>query len=354
LVYHFADHLGTVRVTFDRTGRVLDTLKLGPFGEVIDEASCDQRIQFTGHHRDAATGLDYMMARYYTRIYARFLTVDPVRPTPEAPQAWNAYSYAVGNPIRFIDPDGQSAWKKLIIIIWQQSPSKAKVVVKTQPKKGADARKAVDKAKEKVPEGAHLAVNVKGSQADARTVATALSSNRKARGPEVSGQGEYTIHFNPEAGPHADVHVQTHKDFVATMGRNANEARGLAILGAVAPLSYALLQDAEATPGEVASAALWEILIAGGPLGAFAGRWTLAAWGLGCRGVEARGCRRGPPVSAWTAGVSVVVPLGGGVGSGREGNARGGRRPSEAVPSRRVTRPGVGPGCHEGCGSSCR
>jgi len=50
-----------------------------------------------------------MMARYYGAGLGRFLSVDP---DPGArrllePQAWNAYSYCLGNPLKFVDPDGK-------------------------------------------------------------------------------------------------------------------------------------------------------------------------------------------------------------------------------------------------------
>lgn len=38
---------------------------------------------------------------------ARFVSTDPVQATPNAPESFNRYHYAAGNPYRFTDPDGR-------------------------------------------------------------------------------------------------------------------------------------------------------------------------------------------------------------------------------------------------------
>jgi RHS repeat-associated protein len=87
----------------------------------------DHNLQeFTGKERDAETGLDFFLARYYSSAQGRFTSrdewaggiVDPFTggqvgkpgPLPYAditdPQTLNKYAYVRNNPLRYTDPDG--------------------------------------------------------------------------------------------------------------------------------------------------------------------------------------------------------------------------------------------------------
>jgi RHS repeat-associated protein len=86
-----------------------------PFGEEAPGSDRDAsiRLKFTGHERDTnseALTVDYMHARYYATATGRFLSVDPERESVNirAPQTWNRYSYALNNPVLYIDPDGRA------------------------------------------------------------------------------------------------------------------------------------------------------------------------------------------------------------------------------------------------------
>jgi RHS repeat-associated protein len=72
----------------------------------------DVRQQFTAKERDNETGLDYFGARYYGSAQGRFTTADPLLSSgrPSNPQTWNKYSYTLGNPLKFVDPDGFFEW----------------------------------------------------------------------------------------------------------------------------------------------------------------------------------------------------------------------------------------------------
>jgi len=117
LFYHL-DHLGSPRIITNESGGILRDnhgVEVGrhhymPFGEelpLIDQASSNTR-QFTGHERDAESGLDYMLARYHSSSLGRFMAVDPDNDTTlEDPQSWNRYAYVRNNPISFLDPSGR-------------------------------------------------------------------------------------------------------------------------------------------------------------------------------------------------------------------------------------------------------
>jgi RHS repeat-associated protein len=109
------DHLGSTRVVTDIDGRVVAASSFEPFGEEV--AWREPRLgaeetahRFTGHERDEASGLDYMMARYFDPDLGRFLSRDPLIPMGKNlvhPQRWNRYTYALNNPVNFTDPTGE-------------------------------------------------------------------------------------------------------------------------------------------------------------------------------------------------------------------------------------------------------
>ncbi len=68
------------------------------------------RSRCSGKERDAESGLDYFLARYYSGAQGRFTSVDPdidLAFHVSDPQGWNGYAYARNNPLRFVDPDGR-------------------------------------------------------------------------------------------------------------------------------------------------------------------------------------------------------------------------------------------------------
>jgi len=115
------DHLGSPRkeTLWDRTEATVTPAterKYYPFGaEALAVSQYGHTRRFTGHERDlfnpAGTDddLDYLHARFRSPLTGRFLSVDPILSLKRAmkrPQAWNRYSYVVGNPLKYIDPSG--------------------------------------------------------------------------------------------------------------------------------------------------------------------------------------------------------------------------------------------------------
>jgi RHS repeat-associated protein len=109
LTYYHLDHLGTPRILTDINGVRVQGQHFLPFGEEMPFEGGTNTRKFTGHERDAETGLDYMMARYYQASLGRFMAVDPAASSAQAvgPQSWNRYAYAGNNPLRNLDPNGQ-------------------------------------------------------------------------------------------------------------------------------------------------------------------------------------------------------------------------------------------------------
>ena len=61
---------------------------------------------FTGREHLMVFNLINMNGRIYDPILERFLSPDPYIQAPDFPNNFNWYSYALNNPLRFIDPLG--------------------------------------------------------------------------------------------------------------------------------------------------------------------------------------------------------------------------------------------------------
>ncbi|MCZ2076118.1 MAG: RHS repeat-associated core domain-containing protein, partial [Bryobacterales bacterium] len=115
------DHLGSTRLLMNAAGTNLKRFDYVPFGEEIPVGiggrtaakgygqAADVAQRFTGKERDEETGLDYFGARYYSGAQGRFTSVDPsmLSTVLSNPQTWNRYTYALNNPLRYVDPNGE-------------------------------------------------------------------------------------------------------------------------------------------------------------------------------------------------------------------------------------------------------
>lgn len=125
--YYHLDHLGSVRMVSDNSGRSVSENDYYAFGATATKTFQEpinpgdphvDTMRFAGHTRDFLGNLgtetddsiDYMHARQYDPRMGRFLSVDPAMDLEKIvhdPQLWNRYSYVGNNPIRFTDPDGR-------------------------------------------------------------------------------------------------------------------------------------------------------------------------------------------------------------------------------------------------------
>ncbi|MFY9824607.1 MAG: RHS repeat-associated core domain-containing protein [Thermoanaerobaculia bacterium] len=129
--YHL-DHLGTPRLITTVSGTQAAYHAYYPFGEEATTFNQDtERMKFTGHERDLASpngpgdDLDYMHARHESPVTGRFLSTDKADTVAlqfgdgedqrrfheflAQPQSWSRYSYTKGNPLKYVDRDGESA-----------------------------------------------------------------------------------------------------------------------------------------------------------------------------------------------------------------------------------------------------
>ena len=109
--YYHTDALGSVRAV-TKAGAVVSRHDFMPFGEEVQPTipPPDKRL-FTGKERDSEVGTDYLGARSLASGLGRFQAPDRLfanggRLTD--PQSLNRYAYARNNPVKYVDPDGQS------------------------------------------------------------------------------------------------------------------------------------------------------------------------------------------------------------------------------------------------------
>jgi len=110
--YYIQDHLGNTRVVLDNTGKVKEYYDYEPYGKSLREniAGEDKAIyKFTGKELDEEGSLNwyYFGARYYDAELGRFLVPD--RFADKYPSL-SPYSYTAGNPLRYIDINGDRIW----------------------------------------------------------------------------------------------------------------------------------------------------------------------------------------------------------------------------------------------------
>jgi RHS repeat-associated protein len=106
--YYHQDHLSN-RLMTDSSGNVLGQQGHFPFGEQWYASNTTTKWFFTTYERDAESGNDYAMARYYINRLGRFNTLDPAglgSVDISNPQTWNAYTYVLNDPINLVDPTG--------------------------------------------------------------------------------------------------------------------------------------------------------------------------------------------------------------------------------------------------------
>ncbi|MFO0868567.1 MAG: RHS repeat-associated core domain-containing protein [Pirellulales bacterium] len=104
VLWHLADHQGTIHDLVNAQGTVVNHLKYDSYGRLISQTqpSFDTRYRYTGREYDESTDLQYHRARYYDPSTGRFLSQDPTGFSGGI----NLYAYANGSPVLFTDPLG--------------------------------------------------------------------------------------------------------------------------------------------------------------------------------------------------------------------------------------------------------
>jgi RHS repeat-associated protein len=114
LHFYVRDHQGNNRLVMSEDGVVEQVNDYTPFGVQMKNsftATSSQRYKYNSKELDRMFGLDLYDygARFYDARIARWQTIDPLC---EKYYSISPYVYCANNPIRFIDPDGESTWVK--------------------------------------------------------------------------------------------------------------------------------------------------------------------------------------------------------------------------------------------------
>lgn len=203
---YFADHLGTARVVTDSSGAIVDDSDFYPFGgERVYLNSSPQNYKFTGKERDAESGLDNFDARYNASTLGRFMSPDPgnVGVNRLNPQSWNAYSYALNNPLVLTDPTG--------LYVCEDSTKCDSENDKKFAQSLADAQKAANQLKEQNGadsdeyKNAQSAIDAYGAQGVDNGVNVRFDSNVTGGVTEVSGVADGTKSADNPTGQNINV-----------------------------------------------------------------------------------------------------------------------------------------------------
>lgn len=118
IYYICRDYLGSITHVTDEAGNLVQELSYSPWGRLRNpdtqavyapdnEPELFLGRGYTGHEHLATFGLINMNARLYDPVLGRFLSPDPYVQMPYNSQNFNRYSYALNNPLVYVDENGE-------------------------------------------------------------------------------------------------------------------------------------------------------------------------------------------------------------------------------------------------------
>jgi len=115
VTYYMTDGQNNVLGTMDKLGNVTQITDYRPYGSPAGSTQPINGPGYSGHVSDLESQLIYMQARYYDPQVGRFLSTDPVSPTPGDMFLTNRYAYVNNNPIKNTDPSGKCIWDACVV-----------------------------------------------------------------------------------------------------------------------------------------------------------------------------------------------------------------------------------------------
>jgi RHS repeat-associated protein len=109
-VYLHGDHLGSASLATDGDRELISDMRYYPYG-ATRSGTVGTDYRYTGQRAEPIAGgiYDYRARYYDSRL--QWIQPDTIVPDFSNPQSLNRYAYALGNPLRYIDPTGHmSEW----------------------------------------------------------------------------------------------------------------------------------------------------------------------------------------------------------------------------------------------------
>ena len=101
--WYLNDHIGTPQKLIDSAGTVVWAARYDSFGNtILDVATIENNLRFSGQYYDTESGLHYNWNRYYDPFLGRYLQSDPLG----LDAGMNFFVYASNSPLNYIDPKG--------------------------------------------------------------------------------------------------------------------------------------------------------------------------------------------------------------------------------------------------------
>jgi len=109
IYYIHTDHLGSYCAITNSAKQVRQRNFFEPWGNAIGTANYSlTKRGFTGHEHYPQFKIINMNGRLYDPVIARFFSPDIYIQNPRFTQAYNRYSYALNNPLKYVDRTGQN------------------------------------------------------------------------------------------------------------------------------------------------------------------------------------------------------------------------------------------------------
>ena len=108
--YYIYNAHGDVVGLVDDNGNIKNTYAYDPWGNILSESeTIDNPIKYAGEYYDDELDMIYLRARYYNPQIGRFTSYDIEEGEISNPLDMNRYVYCRNNPIKYVDPSGETA-----------------------------------------------------------------------------------------------------------------------------------------------------------------------------------------------------------------------------------------------------